>query len=153
MLRKIIFIISILFAAMMVISTGAYTNLDAHRLTSINVADDSSSLIGFTPTSDYAHFENGKLTINFDGLSASGINPDSVTSISDVFSIMNNSGDAVYLSILKEGNHPSAISFGSIEDGVQLFPGESISISMDIDSSGLDSLGGIINSFSITAMK
>lgn len=153
MLKKMIFIISIIFATMMVISTGAYTNIDAHRLTSINVSDDSNSLIGFTPTSDYAYFENGKLTIDFDSIAANGVNPDSLTSISDVFSIKNNSGDSVFLSILKEGNHPSAISFGTIEDGVQLLPGDSLSVSMDINSSGLDSISGIINSFSITATK
>lgn len=72
------------------LATGAFSSVDADRSVSIGVADDSNALLGIQAgSSEFVDSSNGIVSIDL-----SNVNIAATTTISDIFTIANNSGDA-----------------------------------------------------------
>nr|WP_154019520.1 DUF1102 domain-containing protein [Halapricum salinum] len=83
--------------------SGAFTSVSANRSISVEVAGDSSALLGMQPSSGpngaYASLEGGTLGIDFSNseFDASGVGSDSVYQFDDVFQITNNGTQTIYV--------------------------------------------------------
>lgn len=90
------------------IGTGAFTQVSANRGVKVNLAGDGNALLALRSSSsrnrndEYVVYENdGTLSIDISGtnpnLSASGINDDAVTIIRDMFDIVNQGPNPVFV--------------------------------------------------------
>jgi len=150
-MKKTLIVILVLFISIVVVSTAAYNSISADRTATINVVGDGSALLALATTSEYAQLTDGKLEIDFDQVTATGINMDATTVCDDVFTITNNSGNTISVVLAKTGTNSSAISFGTIEAGVSILSGASTSVSFTIDSSSLASGAQVVSSITLTA--
>ncbi len=83
------------------VSTGAFTNVQAQRNVSVNVADDSDALLAFDASSStnsaYADTSENAVALDLDGstgdditsYNATGVNTDALTQILDIFKVRN----------------------------------------------------------------
>jgi hypothetical protein len=98
---------SLAAGAAAVTGTGAFTSVSANRDVTVNVASDSNALLGFKtdqsgPNSDYVLGNNsGTLSIDISGnngnFAGSGINDDATTIIRDMFDIVNQGTQPVFV--------------------------------------------------------
>jgi len=170
MMKKLIPLFGILLAAIVVMSTGAFTSVTADREATIEVADDANALLALEPTETangaYAYQNGDKLKIDFSDVLGAGVNVDAVTTIDEVFTITNNGTQAVNITIEWSGDNAGKVqfaesAFGSAEDlsvsattSVTLDPlgsGSPTTISIAIDSNGLSDGDELINTITITA--
>lgn len=132
-----------------VIGTGAFTSVTAARDIDVEVADDASAYLRLEGTGGAnSHYvtddgNGGTLTIdlssdNATGKGGQGVNPDAVTEIDDLFAVENQGTQEVTVDIDKDGDNADAVTFetenGNLEDGIDLDPGESATVSLEIDT-------------------
>ena len=122
MIKKIIPVAAvIIIAAIVLLSTGAFTSVTAERTAVINVAGDSSALVGLAAcTGDgnnggYVSTNNGAIEIDLTTIADGGVNVNAVTILDNVFSITNNGTQDISVTIVGsyEGvgdGHPNAVS-------------------------------------------
>ena len=153
MMKKILPLFAIFVAAVVLMSSGAFTSVTASRTATINVVGDSSALLGLEAgTSSLVHETSGKLVIDFSAIDASGVNMDATTVVSNAFTITNNGASTVTVTLAKVGTNPTKVSFGDIESGVSLASGASTTVSFTITSTGLASGANILSSITLTAV-
>jgi len=114
MMKKLIPLFGILLAAIVVMSTGAFTSVTADRDATINVANDASALLGLDastgPNGEYADTDtDGKLVIAINNL-----NKSATTVMNDVFVVQNNGTQDVQVTITWDDAH---LAFSSADDG------------------------------------
>jgi hypothetical protein len=105
------------------IGTGAFTSVQAQRNVAVSVATDENAYLGLEATGDRATVEDGQLKIDFSGSSngARGLNPDSRTAFTDLFTIENQGDNDVVIAV---GTTESAVyADGSGQDHVFDNPG------------------------------
>jgi hypothetical protein len=75
--------------------------VSAQRSVSIAVADDSNSYLRLNPTDERASENSGELQLTFDNSSngAGGLNPNSRTTFTDLFTIQNQGDNPVYVGV------------------------------------------------------
>ncbi|MFY4816480.1 hypothetical protein ACOJIV_27970 [Haloarcula sp. AONF1] len=90
------------------VGTGAFTSVSAQRSVNIAVTSDNNSYLGLRATGDRAEFNGDELQLDFadSDNGASGLNPNSRTAFTDLFTIEN------------QGDNPVLIAVGTSEDGV-----------------------------------
>ncbi|WP_218124045.1 DUF1102 domain-containing protein [Haloplanus vescus] len=142
--------------------TGAFTSVTATRNVDVEVAGDASAYLRLEGTGgDNSHYVtsdgNGStLSIDLDSSNSTdkggtGVNPDAVTQLDDVFTIENQGTQEVNVGLSKTGGTaPSLVKFypeGESYDGsplsstdVTLGTGASTKVSIEIDTEG-DSVG------------
>lgn len=139
------------------VGTGAFSSVTASRDIDVEVADDANAYLRLEGTdganSEYvtADGNGGTLTIDLSSnntLSSGGegVNPDAVTQIDDLFDVENQGTQEVTISLDKTGENADLVGFYSddeaydgdslSESGVTLTPGESATVSLEIDTEG-----------------
>ncbi|HHN81311.1 MAG TPA: DUF1102 domain-containing protein [Methanomicrobia archaeon] len=146
MMKKLIPLFGILLAAIVVMSTGAFTSVTADREATISVTGDADALLALNPVTDgeYATITDGKLVIDATlgaQNGATGVNPDAVTDLGDVFTITNNGTQTVNVTLSKSVTGTDVYTFSSDDgdlegDGVSLASGVSTTVSIQIDTTG-----------------
>lgn len=146
---KLLALVAIVVAASMVAGSGAFS-VAAERKATVKVAGDSDALLGLsssTETDDQYARENEKgemvIDIGENNKGAKGINPDSVTSIDNVFTVDNNGKDTieVYITTDTENNNEK-LTFYNTETGEELTKenseklksGGSLEVGIEIDA-------------------
>lgn len=159
-MKKLIPLFGILLAALVVMSTGAFTSVTADRDATINVAGDASALLALAPVADGTYAEivdNGVLRIDATlGATGSGVNPEAVTDFGNVFTITNNGTQDVTVTLTKTGNNESVFTFsaeseGDIESGITIASGEVKTISIIADTTEVSEGGASLTSINISA--
>ena len=158
MMKKLLPVLAVLAAALIVVSTGAFTSITAERSAVIYVAGDSSALLTLAPAAgangQYVDYDaDGALYLNFDDVAAAGVNVDAVTTFDNVFTITNNGTQTVTVTLSKDGSNTGAIAFGQIESksGVTLKVGETYTVSFEIDTDEMSKEDNILTSITLTA--
>lgn len=156
-MKKIIpVIVVILVAAIVVISTGAFTSVTAERSAVITVAGDSEALLSIVPTGTpngkyLKEGDDGAVYLDFADVAAEGVNVNAVTVVNDVFIITNNGTQSVQVVLTKTGDNANKILFGDIESGVTLGVGGTYTVSFEINSYGLSKENNILKTITLTA--
>ncbi|RZN48340.1 DUF1102 domain-containing protein [archaeon] len=167
-MKKLIPLFGILLAAVVVMSTGAFTSVTADREATIEVTDDASALLALEPTETangaYAYQNGDKLTIDLSAVDGAGVNVDAITTIDEVFTITNNGTQAVDITISWSGDNAGKVNFGESAftagaavsgdtsvDLASLGSGGTTTISIAIDSDGLSDGDELIDTITITA--
>jgi hypothetical protein len=164
MIKKLLPVLAVLAAALIVVSTGAFTSITAERTAEIYVAGDASALLALAPAAgpngDYADYDDdGALYLNFEDVAAAGINVDAITEFDNVFTITNNGTQPVFVELEWHGDNEDALIFDfslstavvAMNQGFSLAVGQTASISFWIDSYNLSQGDEIIDSVTITA--
>jgi hypothetical protein len=164
----------VIFAAIgMVTASGAFTSVTATRTATVDVTGDSSALLKLEPANtpngdEYARENAGELEIDLSGYnsSATGVNANATLNFTSVFVITNQGTQEVNVSITDAGDNPNAVVFynttfaprdssgatGGLETTeVTLATGESVTVSIYVDTSGLSSSDNLVNSITINA--
>ena len=156
-MKKIIpVIVVILVAAVVVISTGAFTSVTAERSAVITVAGDSEALLSIVPTETangkyLKEGSDGAVYLDFADVAAEGVNVNAVTVVNDVFIITNNGTQSVQVILTKTGDNANKILFGDIESGVTIGVGGTYTVSFEINSYGLSKENNILKTITLTA--
>lgn len=113
-----LFALFAIFAAIgLVTATGAFTTVEAQRTVAVDVAGDSSALLGLEPNStspndQYATTENNQIVIDFSssalGTNATGVNVNATTQADHVINVTNNADRDITLSVQSTNNNPNA---------------------------------------------
>jgi hypothetical protein len=156
MIKKIIPVLAVIAAALIAISSGAFTSITAERTAEIYVAGDASALLTLAPfegpNGAYTDYdEDGALYLSFEDLAAIGVNVDAITTFTNVFTITNNGSQVVTVTLDKSGDNAGSVNFGEVESGVELDVGETYTVSFAIDSYGLSEGANILSSITLTA--
>ncbi len=156
LLKKLIPVLAVIVAALIAISSGAFTSISAERTAEITVAGDASALLTLAPydgpNAAYVDYDtDGALFLNFEAVTAAGVNVDAVTTISNVFTISNSGTQDVTVTLAKDGSNTDAIDFGIIEGGVELAVGGSYTVSFTVTTTGMTQGDNILSSITLTA--
>ena len=166
MMKKILPILALAVAALVVVSSGAFTSVTAERTATINVAGDAGALLALepaagSPNASYAHQDSssGALVLDFSSteIAATGVNVNATTVVEDVFTITNNGTQTVRVVLTKTGANNSAntgaIDFGDIESGVEIEPSTSATVSFKVTTlnTGIAAGQNILSSITLTA--
>ncbi|WP_311172950.1 DUF1102 domain-containing protein [Halobellus ordinarius] len=166
-------LLAIFAAISLVTATGAFTSVEASRTATVNVAGDGSALLAMDPAEgpngdEYARISNGELEINLAGYtsSATGVNPNATTDVKSVFVITNQGSQEVEVGITDSGDNDGAVTFynasdpdtsaakGGLEPGganATLSPGDSVTVSIEVDTTGLSGTPDLVDGITITA--
>lgn len=140
-------VIVLLTASALITGTGAFSLAAADRSASINVAGDDGALLQLTPYSgpdgngDIADITNGQLQI-------SNLNVQSNTDFANVFNVSNHGTQTVAVWIVDEGDHPESVTFynpefggaSSMDSGVESVEGQENAVALDVGESLVVSL-------------
>jgi len=156
-MKRIAIGLMIIMSIALVTASGAFTSLSTDRLAEINVASDSNALLALAPCTGQG--SNGNYFVDNDGDGAyelrittdNGVNIDTTLVINDIFSISNNSTRAITVTLTDNGTYADRTNFGSLENGVELGVGESVNVSLTINTSGLAADVNLIDSITINA--
>lgn len=164
-------LLAIFAAISLVTASGAFTTVEASRTATVNVAGDGSALLAMDPAdgpngNEYARISNGELEINLGGYTsnATGVNPNATTDLQSVFVITNQGTQAVDVGIDDSGDNPGAVTFynstvqsasnGGLEPGganATLSPGESVTVSIKVNTTGLSGTPSLVDEITISA--
>lgn len=151
---KLAGLIAIFAAIGLITATGAFTTVTAERTATVSTAGDASALLALNPVNtDYAQINSdGTLEIAIDGSfgnsnTGAGVNLNALTQIDDVFSITNQGTQEVEVWITTNGTNPDTVAFyngthsdsnrvaiDELNDAHALGVGDSVNVSMDIDT-------------------
>lgn len=157
-MRKLVLILMIIVSIAFVSTSGAYTNMTMDRSAEINVVNDSNALLALSPCTGEGN--NGSYFVDMNGDGAYelritsvsyGLNVNSDIVINNIFTISNNSTRTVTVTLTDNGTYPNKTNFGSIENGIQLEVGQSVDVSMTIDTEGIGVGVSLIDSITIHA--
>ncbi len=153
MMKKILPLFGIFAAALLLMSSGAFTSVTADRTATINVVGDSSALLGLEAgSSSLVRMVDGQLTIDFANVAATGVNTNAVTVVENAFTVTNNGSQTVTVTLTKTGANAAAISFGDIEKGITLASGASARVSFTVTTTGLSSGDTVLTAIQIKAV-
>jgi len=152
---KVLPLFGIFAAALVVMSSGAFTSVTADRTATISVVGDSNALIKLTAGSSELVYmdDDDLLTIDLSAVDATGVNLDAVTLINNAFTITNNSNTPVNVVLTEDASaNDDAIDFGSELEGggVALDAGDDYVVNISIDTHDV-SAGTLISSIEIAA--
>jgi len=142
-MKKVFIVIFVFLAASIIMmSTGAFSNITAERDAEITVVGDASALLGLEPYdgpngSIVSVEDSGAIALSLDTLGADGVNSRAITVFENVFTIKNNGTKTVLVTIEKVGDNTDAVIFEGMEEGVMLGAGSLHIVSFYIDSTGL----------------
>ncbi|WP_225332880.1 DUF1102 domain-containing protein [Halomicrobium urmianum] len=140
------------------VGTGAFTSVTASRNVDVKVANDASAYLRLEgtggPNTHYVTEDGsgGTLTIdlssdNETSAGGQGVNLDAVTQIDELFDVENQGTQEVEVTIDKTGANSDLVEFhasnsyddeigSSADNGVTLGPGDSVTVSVQIDTEG-----------------
>ncbi|MDY6819855.1 MAG: hypothetical protein SVG88_14435 [Halobacteriales archaeon] len=169
---KLFALLAVFAAIGVITGTGAFTTVSAERTATVNVAGDGSALLQLTPyngpngygggtagaSNGYADIKGGTLEISLNGYNAgternSGVNLNARTTVNNVFNITNQGTQDVDVYINTTGDNADLVVFyaGTVETGssiendgnaVTLAVGETVTVSMEIDTVDAGLSGG-----------
>ena len=163
---KLFGLLAVFAAISLVTASGAFTTVSAERTATVNVAGDESALLALEPAAgpnggEYARIESGELELNLAGYnsSATGVNPNAVTDFDSVFVITNQGTQEVAVNISDSGPNNNSVTFyngsvsNTLEDGGSetLSPGESVVVSIEVDTTEVDGTPTLIDEITISA--
>jgi hypothetical protein len=153
MMKKILSILGIFIAALVVMSSGAFTSVTADRTATVNVVGDPSALLGLNAgSSSLVRMVDGELTIDLGNVTASGVNMDAVTVVDNAFTVTNNGNNEVTVTLT---DNASSVVFssdlGDIEAGITLGSGASATVSFTVDTTGMSSGDVVLDGITIEA--
>lgn len=141
-----------------VVGSGAFSSVTATRDVDVEVADDASAYLRLEgaggANSDYVTQDGNGGTLKIDLSSSNdgvagggeGVNPDAITQIDDLFVVENQGTQEVDVDISKSGDNADRVEFypdGQAYSGeplsssaVTLAPGDSATISLEVDTEG-----------------
>ena len=155
-MKKYVVLVLVLMLPVLFVASGAFTSTSAQRQAEISLAGDLSALLSLAPSEG----PNGTYFVDSDGDGAyeldimaimEGVNTNAITVLEDVFSITNNGTQTVTVAIEAVGDHPEALTFGDLMDGIELGVGSSTPVSIVIDTYGLPAGENILRSLIISA--
>lgn len=158
---KLLALVTIVVAAALVTGTGAFSSVETERTAEVQVAGDSNAYLGLQGTSAYADEQNdGKLSIDFDdsaeNVTGDGVNPDSVTTFDEVFTIVNQGTETVGVTVESSGEDISIYNGKTSENinGKEIGPGDDIVVGFEIDATGKTvNSGNISEEITISAVS
>jgi hypothetical protein len=163
---KLFGLLAVFAAISLVTASGAFTTVSAERTATVNVAGDESALLALEPApgsngDEYARIEGGELELNLAGYnsSATGVNPNAVTDFDSVFVITNQGTQEVAVNITDSGDYNDSVTFyngsvstGPLESGSEtLSPGDSVVVSIKVDTTGVSGEHDLITEITISA--
>lgn len=157
-MRKILLAFLILPLILGITATGAFTSVSADRVAKITVADDTNALLALTPYNgpNGAYFvdtnNDGAYELRV-GNAATGLNVDSTIIIENIFTITNNGTQTVTVTLTDIGAYNDRTDFGAVENGVSLGVGQSVVVSLRINTNGLKEGTDLLDSILIKAEK
>lgn len=127
------------------LGSGAFTSVEASRDVSVSVADDANALIGLSAgSSDYVSEDGGtdgnllEIDLSDQNLDADGVNLGGTVTIDDAFTVTNNHGEAVLVTIGEAGTlEGSGVTVSFLDgdapvDGVSLDAAGGSNTSLDV---------------------
>lgn len=162
---RLVALLAVFIALTLITSTGAFTTVSAERTVDVSVAGDDAALLQIEPHSgpngDYAEQSGGEFQINFDNVSATGVNLDAKTTLGNVFNVTNQGTQTVTVTISKSGTYPNAVDFNSSDDqelddgasGVDIGVGDTLEVTIEIDTTAVSPSAGetLVDSITIHA--
>ncbi|HOP08922.1 MAG TPA: hypothetical protein PK718_05165 [Candidatus Methanofastidiosa archaeon] len=156
-MKRIILALLIIMSIAFVSASGAFTSLSTDRIAEINVASDSDALLALAPCTGSG--DNGNYFVDTDGDGAyelritteNGVNVDTDLTIKNIFTISNNSTRSITVTLTDNGTYSDRTDFGAVENGVLLNIGESLTVSLTINTDGLAAGVTLIDSITINA--
>lgn len=150
---KLLALFVVFGAIALVTASGAFTSTSVDRTMTVGVANDSSALLGLSPNStsqngDYASFSGDQIQVD-----VSNANLDADTHINHVLVLQNNGNSDVEIWATVAGDNPGAVTLwsGPVGDtqvptsqdpAITLTPGDTTSISIQINTTGLGLVDG-----------
>jgi hypothetical protein len=156
MIKKLLPLLAFVLIALVCVASGAFTSVSAVRAAEVAVAGDSNALLSLSPAAG----ANGAYFVDTDNdgayeldISAGGIglNVDATIILRDVFTITNNGTQTVTVSITGNGDHSDKVSFGTLDGTVSLAVGQSVSVTVSIDTFGLEEGDDLLDTITIEA--
>jgi hypothetical protein len=150
-MKKYVVLVLMLMLPVLFVASGAFTSTSAQRQAEISLAGDLSALLSVAPSEG----PNGTYFVDSDGDGAyeldimaimEGVNTNAITVLEEVFSITNNGTQTVTVAIEAVGDHPEALTFGDLMEGIELGVGSSTPVSIVIDTYGLPARENILRS-------
>lgn len=145
--RIAVLLMSLAVIVSVVYGTGAFDSLTAQRDANVQVTGDANGYLALQPSNSsngaYATYRNGQLRVSLDGAldenaSGSGVNPDAVTTVQDIFTITNRGTQPVSVWLTDESDAVGFESEGRSVEGpdgaVRLESGESIPVGVAVDT-------------------
>lgn len=160
---KLLALVTLVVAASLVSATGAFSSVTAQRSADVQVTDDASAYLALEPHQNSPNGEGGyarqtsagQLALNLDGdysadNGATGVNPDAVTDVERVFNVTNQGTQSVGVWVADDSD---AVTFyqgtngDSVEtsgNAVTVAPGETITVSLTVDTTGMSADAGTV---------
>ncbi len=165
MRRLAIVLVALGLVTSAIYATGAFSGVGVSRNADVNVAGDASGYIGLHPASGpngkYAEQdEKGRLGIELAEMATSestgsGLNPDAVTTVNDVFTITNQGAQSTGLWLTDDSD---AVTFEvggrSVEteaNAIEIAPGETKTVSIEVDTRRVEGDQNLLESVSFRA--
>ena len=156
MIKKLLPLLAIGLIALVCVASGAFTSVSAVRAAEVTVAGDQNALLTISPSTgpNGAYFvdtdNDGAYELDISSQGA-GLNVDASIVLRDVFTITNNGTQTVTVQITGNGAHTDKVSFGEIESGLSLAVGQSVSVTVTIDTMGLEEGDYLLDTITIEA--
>ena len=156
MIKKLLPLLAIGLIALVCVASGAFTSVSAVRAAEVTVAGDQNALLSISPSTgpNGAYFvdtdNDGAYELDISSQGA-GLNVDASIVLRDVFTITNNGTQTVTVQITGNGAHTDKVSFGEIESGLSLAVGQSVSVTVTIDTMGLEEGDDLLDTITIEA--
>ena len=154
-----LFALFAVFAAIgLVTASGAFTTVEANRTADVSTAGDASALLAIQPEpgangQEYANTNNNdqvvEIQLTNDTAGSSGVNVNATTEVDNIINITNQGSQdvGVYITRSDEGGNEQLVTFhadssysnnmtGISGNAETLSPGESVTVSMEIDTTG-----------------
>ena len=163
---RLFVVLAVFVAGFSIVGSGAFSTVTAERTVSVNVAGDDAALLELDPHSGpngaYAGLNAGELEINFDDVSADGVNQNATTTLENVFNVTNSGTQSTSVNITKTGANAGLVTFntsdgtridGGSGNAVSVGTGETIEVTIYIDTTGRNLASGdtLLDSITIHA--
>lgn len=163
---KLLALVTIVAAAALVTGTGAFSTVETKRTAEVEVAGDKNAYLGLAPhdgdnsNGQFAHQNNnGKLQIQFNQERATeaggqGVNPESITTFDNVFTITNQGTQDVEVTVTDEEGKEISVYDSETGDEINkksIDPGSTIDVGITIDASDKTAGDGFTEDITIKA--
>jgi hypothetical protein len=152
---RLFVVLAVFVAGFSIVGSGAFSTVTAERTVSVDVAGDDAALLELDPHSGpngaYAGLNDGQLEIDFDAVSADGINQNASTTLENVFNVTNSGAQSTSVYITKTGENDGLVTFntsdgtridGGSGNAVSVGTGETIEVTIYIDTTGQNLASG-----------
>ena len=152
---RLFVVLAVFVAGFSIVGSGAFSTVTAERTVSVDVAGDDAALLELDPHSGpngaYAGLNAGELEINFDDVSADGVNQNATTTINNVFNVTNSGTQSTSVYITKTGANADLVTFetaggtridGGSGNAVIVPVGETVQVTIKIDTTGRNLASG-----------